>query len=72
MTADHIKPYVTHPELAYKRSNIQVLCRPCNGRKSAGERQPEGWGVSPRPVELPPSGKAEFPSHYGCSGLPWQ
>ncbi len=31
---DHVKPRSLFPELALKKSNLQVLCRPCNLGKS--------------------------------------
>lgn len=35
LQADHILPKSRHPELALERSNLQVLCWPCNRRKAA-------------------------------------
>jgi 5-methylcytosine-specific restriction endonuclease McrA len=32
---DHIRPRKLYPQLLYVRSNLQVLCRPCNSHKSA-------------------------------------
>lgn len=32
---DHIKPLSAHPKLATNTSNLQLLCRECNLRKSA-------------------------------------
>lgn len=32
---DHIRPRKLYPHLIYVRSNLQVLCRPCNSHKSA-------------------------------------
>lgn len=32
---DHIQPRKFYPHLLYVRSNLQVLCRPCNSHKSA-------------------------------------
>lgn len=32
---DHIRPRKLFPHLVYVRSNLQVLCRPCNSHKSA-------------------------------------
>lgn len=32
---DHIQPRKLYPHLLYVRSNLQVLCRPCNSHKSA-------------------------------------
>lgn len=32
---DHIRPRKLHPYLLYVRTNLQVLCRPCNSHKSA-------------------------------------
>lgn len=29
-TGDHIKPVVTHPELALDRTNVRGACDPCN------------------------------------------
>jgi 5-methylcytosine-specific restriction endonuclease McrA len=29
-TADHIKPVVSHPELALERGNLRGACAPCN------------------------------------------
>lgn len=34
MHVDHIKPFSTHPELEFDRSNLQVLCQDCNIGKS--------------------------------------
>ena len=34
LTADHIIPIVERPDLAYVIENIDILCRPCNGRKA--------------------------------------
>lgn len=31
---DHIKPRIYYPELALEESNLQVLCRDCNGGKN--------------------------------------
>jgi 5-methylcytosine-specific restriction endonuclease McrA len=41
---DHVTPLVEliaggEPELAYTRSNLQPLCRPCHNRKTAAERR---------------------------------
>ncbi|NNH69178.1 HNH endonuclease [Nocardia uniformis] len=67
---DHIKPLIEAPELAFKRSNLQVLCRVCNSRKSAGERRTGATrGVGPGGDQEHPSGKAEFALHYTCSGM---
>lgn len=30
VTADHIKPYASHPELGMERSNLRGACQPCN------------------------------------------
>lgn len=32
-TADHIKPWSTHPELGMVRSNLRGVCDPCNRAK---------------------------------------
>jgi 5-methylcytosine-specific restriction endonuclease McrA len=32
---DHIQPRKHYPHMLYVRSNLQVLCRPCNSHKSA-------------------------------------
>ena len=34
ISVDHIKPRKDHPELALELSNLQILCRTCNGIKS--------------------------------------
>lgn len=31
---DHIKPVSNYPELMFERTNMQILCRECNTRKS--------------------------------------
>jgi len=33
LNVDHIKPRKTHPELALKQSNLQILCNDCNHGK---------------------------------------
>jgi 5-methylcytosine-specific restriction protein A len=35
---DHIEPLVDHPELAFERSNLQMLCRTCHGIKTRNEQ----------------------------------
>lgn len=35
---DHIKKRSTHPELKYDESNIQILCRPCHIKVTAGKQ----------------------------------
>ena len=35
MNVDHIRPRRTHPELALDKSNLQVLCGPCNHGKGS-------------------------------------
>lgn len=37
LTVDHIKPRSTHPELALKYGNLQVLCQNCNTGKDLDE-----------------------------------
>jgi 5-methylcytosine-specific restriction endonuclease McrA len=32
-TADHIRPFKTHPELGMVRSNLRGVCEPCNRAK---------------------------------------
>jgi 5-methylcytosine-specific restriction endonuclease McrA len=34
LQVDHIKPKSKHPELMFEKSNLQVLCAPCNLGKS--------------------------------------
>ncbi len=34
---DHIKPRSKYPELALVKTNLQVLCRPCNLEKGASD-----------------------------------
>ena len=42
VTVDHILPRSKHPELAFTRSNLQVLCRGCNARKGTQLLEEEG------------------------------
>lgn len=35
LTVDHIIPVAARPDLAFEETNLQVLCRACNGRKGA-------------------------------------
>ncbi len=42
VTVDHILPRSKHPELAFTRSNLQVLCRGCNSRKGDRLLEEEG------------------------------
>ncbi len=42
ITVDHILPRSKHPELAFTRSNLQVLCRGCNSRKGDRLLEEEG------------------------------
>lgn len=53
-TADHIKPYATHPELGMARDNHRGACRPCNRLRSSvpdealrlgGAAQPRVLGI---------------------------
>jgi CxxC-x17-CxxC domain-containing protein len=37
ITVDHKYPRSKHPELAFSRDNLRVLCRQCNSRKAARE-----------------------------------
>lgn len=34
LECDHVLPVRTHPELAYKLSNLQILCGACHTRKT--------------------------------------
>lgn len=36
---DHIIPIAERPDLRLVRSNLQSLCWPCHGRKSAGDKR---------------------------------
>ena len=51
-TADHIKPRVTHPELAYDVSNGRPSCEPCNWKRGA---RPTGERVIDNRVFFDPS-----------------
>jgi hypothetical protein len=37
LQVDHIKPKSKYPELALDKSNLQILCWPCNRTKAARE-----------------------------------
>lgn len=41
LDVDHIKPRSKYPELALEKSNLQVLCQPCNMGKS--NRHEDDW-----------------------------
>jgi 5-methylcytosine-specific restriction endonuclease McrA len=43
-TADHIKHYTTHPELAMERSNLRGSCETCN--KKRGKKTDEELGAA--------------------------
>lgn len=49
LEVDHVRPRRVAPELAWERSNLQALCRPCHFAKTATEnakrreRKPTGW-----------------------------
>lgn len=45
LQVDHIKPRLTHPELALDINNLQVLCHPCNQGKA--NRQFDFRGCQP-------------------------
>lgn len=55
-TADHIKPYKTHPELVFDRDNLRGACEPCNKRRQAkpDEQLPPGPGryIRPRALDI--------------------
>lgn len=46
---DHIKPVITHLELALSKDNLQILCPPCDRSKTNGEQilasRPKGYQV---------------------------
>lgn len=39
LTADHIKPIVSHPELVFNVDNGQVLCEPCRIKDMLRQRK---------------------------------
>lgn len=41
LQVDHIKPISKHPELAFEKTNLQVLCKPCNWGKL--DRHEDDW-----------------------------
>lgn len=57
LTVDHIVPIALRPDLTYTLSNLDVLCRSCNGRKDAATRT---RGSNPSDLRVPSLGKAEF------------
>lgn len=51
-TADHIKTFRTHPELALERSNLRGSCQPCNRARGSLPDEALLTGTAPRPRAL--------------------
>ena len=57
LTVDHIVPLTQRPDLAYELTNLDILCRSCNGAKDG---HLGGWG---KRAGQPPEGKASSALH---------
>lgn len=44
-TADHVRPVVTHPELALVRANLRGACHPCNMARKSKPDRPAHWSL---------------------------
>lgn len=51
-TADHIKPYETHPQLAMVRENLRGACHACNRRRSSLPDESLRLGTTAQPRAL--------------------
>ncbi|WP_226995885.1 HNH endonuclease [Gordonia phthalatica] len=61
LTVDHIQPLHLRPDLAYTLTNLDVLCRSCNGAKDAD------LGRRTKSPGQPPHVKAQKALHFGLS-----
>ena len=51
-TGDHVKPVLTHPELALIRSNVRGACRGCNRARSSTPVEALRLGDREQPAAL--------------------